>query len=623
MDRLVGFEISPILWRKIKTGLSAGRVQSVAVRLTVEREDDIRAFDTKSSFRVTATFHTTDGDSVIGTVSKDFDDYDLAKSFLEAINGESFTVKDIEKKESRRSSSAPFTTSTLQQEASSRLGYSVTQTMSVAQRLYEAGHITYMRTDSTHLSKEAISSISSYIKEHFGDEYYHLKNYASKASAQEAHEAIRPANFNQKSVTGDQEDRLYQLIWKRTVASQMKPAVFDVTKISIQAGSVYESFLVKGETLTFDGFMKVYRSESTDESSQILPVLNVGDTLEANDIQAKERFSRPPARFTEASLVKKLEELGIGRPSTYAPTISTIQKREYVEKRSQDPVPRTHRMIQIQNQVLEESSLEEMTGQERNKLFPTDMGSLVTKWLEKHFPDILDYGFTAKVEEDLDSIATDGTEWTGMLKGFSGPFRERLEDVRENSERESGERQLGTDPDSGEPVLVRMGKFGPIAQIGTEKESMKFAGLLKTQSLSTITLEEALKLFEYPRVLGEFEGENVLANIGRYGPYVQHKKSFFGLKDTDLEVDTIQLNEAIELIEKQREEDKNKIIHCFDEEDPKIEVLNGRYGPYICIYEKKKRNIKIPKDTDPKTLTRAKCIELGEAAPKTKRGRRK
>ncbi|MCP4124571.1 MAG: type I DNA topoisomerase [Bacteroidetes bacterium] len=627
LDRLVGFELSPVLWRKLgRRSLSAGRVQSVAVRLVVEREREIQAFEFQSAFRINAYF-VKNGTTFKATLGKRFDKEEEANAFLEACAQAEFKISDIQVKPVRKSPAAPFTTSTLQQEASRKLSFSVGRTMSVAQRLYESGKITYMRTDSVNLSQTARDSAAAHIIQAFGEDYSNPRTFQTKdASAQEAHEAIRPTYMENSTVkAGRDEERLYELIWKRTIASQMSQALLEKTRVQIDISNRDERLVAQGEVLKFPGFLKVYIESSDDEELEekdeegLLPAMEVGEILVNRNFQAVQRFNRPPARYTEASLVKKLEELRIGRPSTYAPTISTVQKREYVTKTSRDGNQRNYRLLELSGGIIEAKTLTETFGAEKAKLFPTDMGLLVNDFLIEHFDRVLDYGFTAKIEREFDDIASGGTEWQGMLEGFYKPFHSEIEDTLENAERVTGERALGTDPDSGRPVIARMGRYGPMVQIGTreDEEKPRFSKLREGQSLETITFEEAMVLFEMPRSLGSYDGDEVKVNIGRYGPYVMHQKKFCSLKE-DQDPYTITLEESIELILAKREEDKNKYIMEFKEEE--IAVLNGRFGPYI---KQGRKNFKIPKTYTAEELTLEDCQTIIATAPPKRSKKRK
>ena len=627
LDRLVGFELSPVLWRKLSSrNLSAGRVQSVAVRLVVEREKAIRAFEYESKFRISAIF-TKGNEKFKAVLNKRFEKEADALSFLEACKTADFEVSKVEVKPVKKSPAAPFTTSTLQQEASRKMSFSVTKTMSVAQKLYESGKITYMRTDSVNLSDTAKDGAAKYIKSQFGNEYSNPRDYSTKdSSAQEAHEAIRPTNMDKSSIGGSSDqERLYELIWKRTIASQMSQALLERTKVKIDVSNREELFEADGEVLKFPGFLKVYMESTDDEENEdedtegLLPAMEVGDALKGNNIQAVERFNRPPARYTEASLVKQLEELQIGRPSTYAPTIGTIQKRGYVNKTFRDGEERNFRQLDLVNGEVVAKTLTETFGAEKAKLFPTDTGMLVTDFLVEHFSRVLDYGFTAKIEKEFDDIAQGDIEWQSMLESFYKPFHTEIEDTIENAERVTGERVLGTDPKSGRQVSARLGRYGAMVQIGTaeEEEKPRFAKLQEDQSIDTITYEEAMKLFDLPRVVGTFEDKEIKANIGRFGPYVMHDGKFASLKK-EQDPYAITEEDAIVLIKEKREKDANKYIKVFEEE--KIEVLNGRWGPYI---KKERKNFKIPKDVEAKDLTLEDCLKIIKEAPEKKKGRAK
>lgn len=584
LDRLVGYELSPVLWRKIKPGLSAGRVQSVAVRLIVEREREIEQFTPEASFKVTALFNTETGATFEAKLLKTFNSASEAEAFLNKNIEATYSISSLDKKPAKKSPSAPFTTSTLQQEASRKLGFSVSRTMQVAQRLYEQGHITYMRTDSVNLSSEALAAAEEAIVQSYGKEYAHSRNFSSKSKgAQEAHEAIRPTNMQVQSpgVERDQE-RLYELIWKRTIASQMSDAQLERTSAKIAADKHSDLFTANGEMIKFDGFLKVYL-EGTDEGdleeqAGMLPNLSINETVLNKEILATERFTRAPYRYTEASLVKKLEELGIGRPSTYAPTISTVQNRGYVEKGSVDGVSRSYDQLLLKAGEVSSKTLKEKVGSDKGKLVPTDIGMIVNDFLVENFASILDYHFTAKVEEDFDEIALGEKDWKEVMKLFYNDFHLNVEDVKDNADRASGERVLGVDPKSGRPLLVRLGRFGAMAQIGTVEDEEKpiFASLLPTQSLGTITFEEALDLFKLPRTLGEYKGEEVQANVGRFGPYVKFGKKFVSMGSEESALD-INLERAIELIKEKEAADAP--IATYEGMDVSKGV--GRFGPFI------------------------------------------
>lgn len=584
LDRLVGYQLSPVLWKKIKPGLSAGRVQSVAVRLIVEREREVDAFTPEASFRIRAEFKTKDGAQFSAKLNKTFASKEKAESFLKQNIGADFSVASLDKKPAKKSPSPPFTTSTLQQEASRKLYFSVARTMQVAQRLYEAGLITYMRTDSVNLSNEALNAAKDAIVGNYGEQYSQTRNYTGKSKgAQEAHEAIRPTDMKLQSPSLERDQaKLYELIWKRTLASQMSDAQLERTNIKIKTTSHTEEFSANGEVVKFDGFLKVYLEgtddEDADEQQGLLPAMQIGEELSNVSITATERFSRPPYRYTEASLVKKLEELGIGRPSTYAPTISTIQNRQYVEKGTVEGVERKYDQMILQSGTIQQNKLSEMVGSEKGKLVPTDMGRIVNDFLVNHFTHILDYNFTAKVEEDFDDIAAGEEDWQKVLQEFYKDFHPNVKDVEENAERASGERVLGTDPKTGRQVAARLGRFGPMVQIGKVEEEEKplFASLLPEQSINTITFEEAMELFQLPRKLGVYEGEEIEANVGRYGPYIRFGKKFVSL-DKGESVFDVDLDRAIELIKAKQKADA-PIAHYQGKE---VTKGKGRFGPFI------------------------------------------
>ncbi len=628
LDRLVGFELSPVLWRKVRPSLSAGRVQSVAVRLIVEREREVEKFEAAPFYRVSGQFKADKG-VLKADLSKQLESESDVNSLLDSCNGASFSVSDVTKKPATKKPAAPFTTSTLQQEASLKLGFSVSRTMSVAQRLYEAGRITYMRTDSVNLSDTAINGAKAEIVSAYGAEFSNPKKYTTKNSgAQEAHEAIRPTDFSVHSIDAERdEERLYDLIWKRAISSQMSDAKLERTTIVLSSPDVKEDFRAKGEVITFEGFLKVYLESNLDEDEEdqevsgLLPAVTVGESIETKEITALQRFTRPPSRYVEASLVKDLEKLGIGRPSTYAPTISTIQKRGYVEKTLKEGHERNYSKWTLSGGQINREELTETTGKEKGKLAPTDIGIVVTDFLIDHFGRIMDYNFTAKVEQEFDDIAKGMVDWTKMLESFYGPFHENVEDTLENSERATGERELGVHPESGRKVIARIGRFGPMVQVGDEREDgekPEFASLHANQSINSITLEEALELFKLPRVLGEYEDQPVKANIGRYGPYVQLGKLFVSLPKEDDPM-TVNLERAIELIKVKQEEEKNKVIKLFPENED-VQLLNGRYGAYLKIG---RNNYRLPKDKDPKELTLEECLEIAENQPKKRRGAKK
>jgi len=627
LDRLVGFELSPLLWKKVKPSLSAGRVQSVAVKLIVEREREINQFSANTYFRVSAVFNTPEeGRDVKAELSKRFDNEKDTEAFLKKCSEAQFTVRSVEKKPGKKSPAPPFITSTLQQEASRKLGFSVSQTMSIAQRLYESGLITYMRTDSVNLSGLAISTASSEIKSSFGEEYLKVRKFTSKSKgAQEAHEAIRPTYISNRTINGSsQEQRLYELIWKRTVASQMSDAQLEKTTIRIDLSNADEYFVANGEVLKFDGFLKLY-IESTDEENDeetigLLPPLKKDDQLTYKIIEAIQKFTAPAPRYTEASLVKKLEELGIGRPSTYAPTISTIQNRNYVQKETRAGQTRQISTLVLKNDKIKQQERTENYGLEKQKLFPTDIGMVVNDFLEQYFQDIMNYNFTAEVEKEFDSIAMGKADWQEMISSFYTPFHKKVEETSETSEKSKGEKLLGEDPKTGKPVTVKIGRFGPMVQIGDaeDEEKPRFASLLKGQSMETITLEEALDLFKLPRKLGQFEDAEVTVAIGRFGPYVRHQNKFVSLDKED-DPYTVKLERAVELIMAKREEEKNRIIKTFDEE-PELQILNGRYGPYITY---NKKNFRIPKSRKPEDLTMEECMEIIKKTPEKPSRRKK
>jgi DNA topoisomerase I len=623
LDRLVGFELSPVLWKKVRPSLSAGRVQSVAVRLIVEREKEIQAFKNESFYKVQGVF-LTGKDKISADLSQNFSNLLDVKEFLEKCKSASFSVQDVQQKPAVKSPASPFTTSTLQQEASLKLGFSVSRTMSVAQRLYESGKITYMRTDSVNLSQTALDGAKDEITRAYGANYSNPTKYKTKnAGAQEAHEAIRPTDFSVHSIDGENDEvKLYDLIWKRSIASQMAHAQLERTTVKIGDNSLKEIFQAKGEVIKFDGFLKVYLESSLDEEDEeesgILPAVSKGDKLEKEVIKATQRFTRAAPRYVEASLVKKLEELGIGRPSTYAPTISTIQKRGYVEKIEREGELREYDYLELKGTTISESKKSETTGKDKNKLTPTDIGIVVTDFLIEHFDRVLDYNFTAKVEEQFDEIAQGLIEWTKMIQDFYTPFHANVEDTLENSDRATGERELGFHPVSNKKIIVRIGRFGPMVQVGDEKEDgekPQFASLRKEQSIQSITLDDALELFKLPRTVGEFEGLVVKANVGRFGPYLQHGKAFISLKKEDDPM-TVDLVRAIEIIETKRIDDANKIIKLFPE-NPDMQVLEGRWGPYLKIG---KDNFKLPKTVKADELSYEECLAIAEAQPASKKG---
>ena len=636
LDRIVGFELSPILWRKVKPALSAGRVQSVAVRLIVEREREINEFVSEAAFRVIANFILPDGTTVLkAELNRRLKDKKEVEAFLESCKNASFTIDDITTKPVKKSPAPPFTTSTLQQEAARKLGYSVSQTMMIAQRLYESGLITYMRTDSVNLSDLALGTAKEAIFETYGEKYYKFRQYHTKSKgAQEAHEAIRPTYIsNVEAGSSSQEKKLYELIRKRTIACQMADAELERTTISVGISGQTERFVAVGEVISFEGFLQVYMESNDDDTEKeqengLLPPVKLHETLSLKDIVATERFTQRPPRYTEASLVRRLEELGIGRPSTYAPTIQTIQNREYVVKGDKEGVERAYTVFSLSKGKIEEAEKTETVGADRNKLMPTDIGTVVNDFLMEYFPDVLDYNFTASVEKEFDSVAEGELVWTKAIDKFYKIFHPIVEATAAvKTEHKVGERELGIDPKSGNPVFVKIGRYGPVVQIGAahadDKEAPKpqFASLMKGQSIDTITLEEALKLFDLPRTVGEYEGKVMVAAVGRFGPFIRHDGKFVSIPK-DLNPLTITAEEAIALIEGKRVKDEQRFIKKF-EEDPEMEILKGRFGPYISY---QKANYRIPKTvTDPTILTLEDCkkiiAEAGEkpAAKKTTR----
>ncbi len=626
LDRLVGFELSPVLWKKIKPSLSAGRVQSVAVRLIVEREREINKFKATAAFKIVALFSTGQAKELFkAELPERFTTVEQAEEFLKACISAGFVIKSLDTRPTKRNPAPPFTTSTLQQEASRKLGFSVSRTMSVAQKLYESGKITYMRTDSVNLSDTALNAATAEISAAFGQKYHQLRKFKTKsAGAQEAHEAIRPTYFDQHTVEGDHsEKRLYELIWKRAIASQMAEAQFEKTTARIEISTRKEEFVAIGEVMKFDGFLKVY-IESTDEDQEvnmeeengnaILPPLTAGQILNMQEIRATERFSRPPARYTEASLVKKLEELGIGRPSTYAPTISTVQNRGYVLKEDREGKQRNFEILTLSNGKIAKENKTETTGAEKNKLFPTDIGAVVNDFLVNHFNGIVDFNFTATVEKQFDEIANGLKEWTEMIKSFYQPFHKEVENTIETADRARGERELGIDPATGKKVSVRIGRFGPFVQIGEAvegEEKPRYASLRAGQMIETITPEEALELFNLPKKCGVFEDKEMTVAIGRFGPYIRHNSQFYSLSK-DLDPLSVTEEQAIAIITDKRKKDAERLIKTFDE-NPDAKVLNGRWGPYI---EFGKLNIKIPKGKEPMDLTYTEVFALAEAAEK-------
>ncbi|MFZ1806725.1 MAG: type I DNA topoisomerase [Cyclobacteriaceae bacterium] len=630
LDRLVGFELSPILWKKIGPGLSAGRVQSVAVKLVVERERDIEKFETKSTFKVSAVFDLGKGKQLVADLAEKLPSEKEALEFVTSCTGAKFTINDLQKKPAKKTPSPPFTTSTLQQEAGRKLSFSVIQTMVVAQKLYEAGKISYMRTDSLNLSDDAVKSATAQIGSAFGKEFIKTRKFKTKSSsAQEAHEAIRPTDF---SVTDPKMDRnakrLYELIWKRAIASQMADAELERTTATIGISTNPRTLVAKGEVIKFEGFLKVYMeskdddddTEEDEESGTMLPPLKVGQDLKLDEMKATETFSRHPPRFTEASLVKKLEELGIGRPSTYAPTITTVQKRGYVVKEAREGTERNYQVITLNKEKVETKTAQEITGAEKNKLFPTNTAMIVNDFLVEHFPNITNYSFTAEIEEDFDEIAGGKLKWQEMIDQFYKPFHSTVEETEkvERSSVANKARELGVDPKTGLNVYAKLGKWGAYVQLGENPEDgkekkPKFASLRQGQFIENLTLEDATVLLKLPRQMGEFEELNVVVNIGRFGPYVLHNKKFVSIPKEE-DPYTITYERAVELIKEKRIADANKIIKLFDE-NPDIQILNGRWGPYI---KAGKKNVKIPKDKEPADLTLEECVDLAEKAPEKK-----
>jgi DNA topoisomerase-1 len=629
LDRLVGFKLSPVLWRKVKPALSAGRVQSVAVRLIVEREREIQNFQSEVYYSVNGVFAITNPDGsaseVKALLGNRFKTEAEVIAFLEKCKEATFTVESIQKKPVKRTPAPPFTTSTLQQEAARKLGFSVSQTMMIAQHLYENGRITYMRTDSVNLSKLCLGASEGEIVKLYGEDYSKVRQYHTSAKgAQEAHEAIRPTYMEQMEIEGTaQEKRLYDLIWKRTIASQMADAEIEKTTVNIEVSGTDETFIAQGEVVKFDGFIKVYRESSDDDDQQdefghILPPLKKGQVLSRRDIVATERFSQGPQRYTEASLVHKMEELGIGRPSTYAPTISTIQQREYVQKGDKKGEDRPYSLYQLKGKQISQKTRKELIGSEKGKLIPTDIGIVVNDFLMENFNEIMDYNFTAKVEQDFDKIAEGNEKWTDIMKAFYKSFEPTVEKtMNARQEHKAGERQLGNDPKTGKPVFVKIGRFGPVVQIGSaeDKDKPQFAQLPKEQSIETITLEEALDLFKLPRNLGDYENKPVTIGTGRFGPYVLHDRKYTSLPK-DCDPMTITLDEAIALIQDKRREESQKHMKFFLE-DPKLEVMNGRYGPYL-VYDGK--NYRLPKAMHEKAkdLTYDECMKVIQSTPAKK-----
>ena len=635
LDRLVGFKLSPVLWRKVKPALSAGRVQSVAVRLIVEREREIQKFECEPYYRITAIFVLISNEGNASEVKAELDQrfktHEEVEAFLEKCKDAKFTVEAVSKKPLKRTPAPPFTTSTLQQEAARKLGFTVVQTMMIAQRLYESGRITYMRTDSVNLSSLCTNASKDEIVKVYGSEYSHPRAYHTHSKgAQEAHEAIRPTYMSATTIEGtSQEKRLYELIWKRTIASQMADAQIEKTTITINLDNTGEKFIASGEVVAFDGFIKVYRESTDDEennedATHILPAMKEGDELQRREIIATERFSQAPARYTEASLVKKLEDLGIGRPSTYAPTISTIQQREYVVKGDKSGEERSFTVDSLKGIKITQKVKKEMAGSEKGKLLPTDIGTVVNDFLMENFPNIMDYNFTANVEQKFDDIAEGKTDWIKWMKLFDKGFEPEVKEVMNaRSEHKAGERELGKDPKTGKPVFVKIGRFGPVVQIGTaeDKDKPQFAQMPSDKSIETITLEEALELFKLPREVGEYEGSPVTIGAGRFGPYVLHNRKYVSIpKDEDPM--SITLDKAIELINEKRQAEQKRHIKTF-EEDSKMELLNGRYGPYIA-YDGKNYRIPKNKQENVEALTYDECMTIVKEAPEPKaRGRKK
>jgi len=625
LDRLVGYELSPILWKKIKTGLSAGRVQSVAVRLIVEREREIVDFKSKSSFKINAEFALEKGKTLVAELPHRFDTEEEAQEFLESCKGASFTISDLQTKPLKRSPAPPFTTSTLQQEAARKLGFSVIQTMMVAQKLYEAGKISYMRTDSVNLSDEARGGAMRQIEGAFGKEFIQPRQFKTKsASAQEAHEAIRPTDFSVTEAGADRNgQRLYELIWKRAIASQMADAELEKTTATISISNNPRTLIATGEVVKFEGFLKVYMESGDDdedeENSKVLPPLTIGQDLKLNELVAKQIFTRHPPRYTEASLVKKLEELGIGRPSTYAPTITTVQKRGYVVKEIREGVERQYTVMTLRDNAIGKTVETEITGAEKNKLFPTNTAMVVTDFLVEHFPDVTDFSFTSEIEQEFDEIANGKLDWKKMIDNFYQPFHKKVSKTEKIDRSAVGRsRELGVDAKTGKNVYVKLGKFGAYVQVGENPddnggEKPKFASLRPGQFIESISIEDALELLKMPRAMGDFEEKAVTINIGRFGPYVLHDKKFVSIPKTD-DPYAISLERAVELIKAKREADANRLIKAFPGND-EIQVLNGRFGPYI---KAGKKNVKIPKGKEPKELTLEECIELAANTPERK-----
>ena len=630
LDRLVGYELSPVLWKKIKPSLSAGRVQSVAVRLIVEREREIIGFKSTSAYKVSAIFNGKDNAGkkyqLNAELNEKFPEKKKAIDFLNLCKTANFTVENIVKKPARKSPSPPFTTSTLQQEASRKLSFSVAQTMAVAQRLYEAGKITYMRTDSVNLAATALDAASDVITRSYGERYSNPRNYKTKSKgAQEAHEAIRPTHLDKVTVAGTAaEKKLYELIWKRTIASQMSDAQLEKTTVTIGVSTAPQKFIAEGEVLKFDGFLKVYFESSDEEPEEdvsgLLPPIEKGMHLTYNNIVATERYTHYPPRYTEASLVKKLEELGIGRPSTYAPTISTIQQRGYVIKEDRPGRERKYTLLVLQDKTVKEETKTENTGAEKSKLFPDNIGMIVNDFLVEYFNNILDYNFTALVEKEFDEIAAGNLNWYKMIGEFYKPFHDKVNKTLAKSAVSKGERKLGTDPETGKPIFVRMGRFGAVVQIGelSGPEKPRYASLRKGQNLESIALEEALELFKLPRTIGKYEDKDLVVSIGKFGPYILHSGAFYSLNRNADDPYSIEKERAIEIILEKRLKDQNKILRTFPE-DAELLILNGRWGPYIKY---KKENYKIPKTADPGTISYQECLTLINNPPARKKGKK-
>jgi DNA topoisomerase-1 len=621
LDRIVGYELSPVLWKKVKPSLSAGRVQSVAVRLIVEREEEIKNFDSVSDFKVTAEFSNTKNEILPAELNVRFEGERQALMYLESVKDSSFSVDSVEKKPATRKPAPPFTTSTLQQEAARKLGFSVSQTMTIAQQLYEAGQITYMRTDSVNLSDLALGAAKKEIESQFGKEYSKTRKYTTKSKgAQEAHEAIRPAYLNKKNIEGTAtQKKLYDLIWKRTIASQMEEAKMEKTQVQIVTPNVKEFFIARGEVIQFDGFLKVYEESSDDEGGEgkgkILPQVKKGDNLKSEGISAIQKFSLHPPRYSEAALVKKLEELGIGRPSTYAPIISTIQKRNYIVKESRLPETRKIVHLILKKSDIKRSLNNENYGSEKNKLFPTDLGSVVTHFLKEFFNDIINYDFTANVEKEFDEIADGKVEWHKTIGKFYKDFHPQVTETLQNTGKYHGERLLGVDPESKKNIYAKLGPYGAMVQIGesSDEEKPRFASLLKGQSIETIVLEEALSLFKFPKKIGELDGEEVIVSIGKYGPYVRHAGKFYSIP-AEIDPCAVELNEAREIIQLKKEKDQNNILRTF-EEDVEMQILKGRYGPYIKY---KGKNYPLGKKNDPEKVTIEEVREIIKAKDESK-----